>query len=58
MSEQMSVVKAAQLFFSADPHGRKIEMAEFKALTTQDREDLREMLIAEGYNVAPLAPKP
>lgn len=51
----VSTVKALQDFFTAEPHGRKIGMAEFKALTAQDKVDLRLMLIAEGYDVEPLA---
>lgn len=54
MTEQMSLVKAMQDYFSKDPAGKKIEMAEFKELTQQDKVELREMLIAEGYYVAPL----
>lgn len=50
----VSLVKAAQEFFSAEPHGRKIEIAEFKALTQRDRVELREMLIGAGYDVAEL----
>ena len=55
ITEQVSFVKACQDFFLTPPHGKKIEISEFKALTRQDKEELREMLIAEGYDVAPLA---
>jgi hypothetical protein len=34
-----------------EPFGRKIEIPEFKALTTEDKTELRQMLIAEGYDV-------
>lgn len=53
--EPMSFVKACQDFFSKPPHERKVEIPEFKALTLQDKVELREMLIAEGYDVTPLA---
>lgn len=54
MPEQISFVKACQDFFSKPPHGKKLEIAEFKALTRGDRLELREMLITEGYDVAEL----
>jgi hypothetical protein len=47
-----------QRFFSEGKHGRKVEIAEFKDLTYQDKLELRDGLIAEGYEVEPLlAPK-
>ena len=49
----MSFVKAVKLFFEGDPYGRKVEIAEFQALTDNDREDLRGLLLGEGYNVRP-----
>ena len=52
----VSLVKSCQDFFSTGPHGKKIEIPEFKALTRQDKEELREMLIGEGYDVLPLPP--
>jgi len=59
MPEPVSFVKAAQEFFSKDPHGRKLEVTEFKELTYQERLEIRELLIAEGYNVTELkAPPP
>lgn len=39
-----SFVKACQAFFSKDPFGRKVEISEFKALSTQDKIDLSIML--------------
>lgn len=54
MTVAISFVKAAQDFFTKDPHGRKIEIPEFKALTREDKEELREMLIGEGYDIQPL----
>ena len=51
---ECTVIAALRDYFS----DRKIEIAEFKALSTQDKVELREMLIAEGYNVAPLATMP
>lgn len=50
LEEQVSIVSAIRDYFS----DRKMEIPEFKALTYQDKVDLREMLIAEGYDVAPL----
>ena len=55
--EPISFIKATQEFFSTNPHGRKIEIPEFKALTESDKNDIRNMLIAEGINVAPLVVK-
>lgn len=54
MAEPVSLVSAMKDFFQKDPHGRKVEIPEFRALSRQDKEELREMLIAEGYNVLPL----
>lgn len=48
--EQISIVSAIRDYFN----DRKIDIPEFQALTYQDKVELREMLIAEGYNVAPL----
>lgn len=53
----ISFVKACQDFFSKGQHGKKIDILEFKALTRQDKEELREMLIVEQkYDVLPLPP--
>jgi hypothetical protein len=52
--DQISFIKACQDFFTRPPFGKRIEIPEFKALTQQDKHELREMLIGEGYNVAPL----
>lgn len=52
----VSLVKSCQDFFSTGPHGRKIDIPEFRMLTRQDKEELREMLIGEGYDVLPLPP--
>jgi hypothetical protein len=52
--ESISLVKACQEYFSSPPHGRKIEIPEFKALTQEDKLELREMLIGVGYNIKPL----
>lgn len=57
MPEAISMVKACQDFFSKDPYGKKISISEFKELTQEDKIELREMLIAEGYDVLEL-PKP
>ena len=47
---QVSIVSEIRDYFS----DRKVEIPEFKALSHQDKIELREMLIAEGYDVAPL----
>lgn len=49
-----SWVKELQTYFSAPPHGKKIEIGEFKQLTPQDKRDFREMLIDEGIEVDPI----
>jgi len=54
MSEPISFVKAVQDFFSKDPNGRKVTIDELKALSPEDRKQLRDMLIKEGYNVTEL----
>lgn len=41
-----SFVKACQAFFSVDPFGRKVEISEFKGLSTQDKVELSQMLNA------------
>ena len=56
--EKISFVKACQDFFTKPPHGKKVEILEFKALTREDKVELREMLIAEGYDVSELAEAP
>lgn len=55
MTEQISFIKAMQDFFS---DAKKIEIPEFKQLTHEDKVEFREMLIGEGYNVAPLVSPP
>jgi len=44
MTEKRSFVKAVILFFEEPPHGRKMNIPEFKELTTQDKIDLSQML--------------
>ena len=57
--EEMSFVSACQHFFSTGKYGKKIAIQEFKALTQEDKVDLRELLIGEGYIVRELgAPAP
>lgn len=51
---KVSFVKACQDFFTSEPFGRKIEIPEFKALSHEDKVELREMLIKEGYDVGEL----
>ena len=50
-------VRACQEFFSAEPYGRKVEIPEFKALTSKDKIDLSAMLNEAGYEHAPYEPK-
>lgn len=53
-----SFVKACQAFFSAQPYGRKVEIAEFKSLSTQDKLDLSKMLNdTPGFEHTPYVPK-
>jgi len=49
-----SWVSALQDFFKKDPYPQKVQITEFKSLNQQDKHDLREMLIAEGYDVLPI----
>ena len=56
--EQVSFIKAMQNYFTPDPYGKRIEIPEFKELTHTDKVELREMLIAEGMDVAPLVISP
>jgi hypothetical protein len=51
---QVSIVTAIRDYFS----DRKMEIPEFKALTHKDKVELREMLIAEGYDITPLTTPP
>lgn len=51
---QVSFVKACLTFFGEGHHGRKVEISEFKELTQQDKVELRDMLIGQGYDVAEL----
>lgn len=52
-----SFVKATQEFFSGGKYGRKVEIAEFKALTEQDKIDLSEGLNSAGYTHVPYVGK-
>jgi hypothetical protein len=51
LAEQLSFVSACKNYFENGKHGRKVEIAEFKALSTEDRVELRDLLIEEGYDV-------
>jgi hypothetical protein len=51
--EKKSFVKACQEFFSAGKYGRKVEIQEFRKLSTEDKIDLSEMLNAAGYTHEP-----
>jgi hypothetical protein len=52
-TEQKSFVKVTQEFFSAPPFGRKVEIAEFKALSKNDKVELSQMLADAGYSHKP-----
>lgn len=54
ITEQVSFVKACQDFFTNGKHGKKIEITEFKMLTQEDKVELRDLLIKEGYNIREL----
>jgi hypothetical protein len=51
-----SFVKACQAYFSQDPHGRKVEIPEFKSLSVQDKLELSQMLNEAGYEHPPYEP--
>lgn len=57
LTNPVSLVKATQHYFTEEPHGRKISMDEFKALTDNDKTDFATMLRAEGYTIEPDARK-
>jgi hypothetical protein len=40
-----SFVKACQEYFTQEPHGRKVEISEFKALSTEDKIELSALLM-------------
>lgn len=46
----VSVIKAIKTYFEddSDGFGRKVELAELKALTAKDRDDMVELLAAVG----------
>jgi len=50
---EVTLAKACMDYFSPD---RKLTTMEYKELTHQDKVELREMFIAEGMEIAPLAP--
>lgn len=52
MAEPISFVRACKDFF--EPGSRKLEIAEFRALTPEDKAEIRELLIAEGYDIVPI----
>lgn len=56
MAEPISLVKAMMDFFGTAPHGRKLEIPEMKELSREDKSEIREMLIEEGYNILELPP--
>jgi len=53
MPKPKSFVKVAQEFFTADPFGRKVEISEFKALSTEDKIELSVMLNQAGHTHEP-----
>lgn len=53
VNEPVSFVRAVKDFFESQPFGRKVEIAEFRALTDKDRSELHSLLIGEGINVKP-----
>lgn len=57
--EKRTFVKSAQKFFSEGKFGRKVEIPEFKALSTEDKIELSALLNKEpGYDHEPyLGPK-
>ena len=54
IKEQVSFVKACQDYFTNGKHGKKIEISEFKMLTQEDKIELRDLLIEEGYDIREL----
>jgi hypothetical protein len=55
---QITFIRAMKDFFEEkEPRSAKISITEFKELTREDKVELREELIREGYDVAPL-PEP
>jgi len=48
----------AQAFFTAEPHGRKLTIPEFKALSTEDKIELSQMLNDAGYTHPPYTGPP
>jgi hypothetical protein len=50
---ETTLAKACMDYFSPS---RKLTTMEYKELTHQDKVELREMFIAEGMEIAPLAP--
>lgn len=52
MAELISFVKAVKAYFENGRYARKVDISEFKALSHEDKRELRDLLIGEGYNVA------
>lgn len=52
--ESISFIKAMQQFFSddSDGFGSKVEVPEFKVLSTEDKQDFHSMLLAIGIDCA------
>lgn len=56
MAEQATFIEAVRDFFESEPNGRKVTIPEFKELSRQDKLELREMLIEQGYDVREFPP--
>jgi hypothetical protein len=56
MAEQITLAKAALDYFGTE---KKVTTTEYRELTQQDKEELRELFIKDGLDIAPLSvPKP
>lgn len=53
----ISFIAALRDFFSTGDYGRKLEISEIKALTTEDKLDLCAMLSAIGFRHEVYVPK-
>ena len=57
VDEMPSVVQNIKKFFEAEPHGRKVSIEEFKALTEQDKRDFVQMFRDSGIDCDDYTPK-
>lgn len=58
MGEPISFISATRAYFSEGTFGRRVEIPEFKALTTKDKKELSEMLTAVGIEHVAFVPPP